>query len=118
MDEKGYPYEWKLPFVRLYSLGIAKDTDNLAMAFQFILDYMDNAFSEWDNSIPNSLWLVPVFQNEYQKFCYQDACGIKSNFNILEDGFSKIERFYNDSVLWRVLWKKIEPNLYLVNTLL
>ena len=42
----------------------------------------------------------------------------KANFNILEDGFSKIERFYNDSVLWRVLWKKIEPNLYLVNTLL
>lgn len=116
--EKWYPYEGKLPFVRLYTLGVAKDSENLAMAYQFILDYMDKAFSEEWRSLAQSVWLVPVFLNEYQSLCYQDACGLKSNFNILEDGFSKIERFYKDSVFWKVLWKKIQPNLYLVNTLL
>jgi hypothetical protein len=88
------------------------------MAAQFILDYMDNAFSEWWESISYSLWLVPVFQNEYTSFCYQDACGLQSQINVLEDGFSKIDRFYKDSVLWNVISKKVQPNLYLSNTLL
>jgi len=116
--EKGYPYEGKTPFVRLYSFAVAKDTNNYPMAAQFILDYMDNAFSEWWNSISYSLWLVPVFQNEYTSFCYQDACGLQSQINVLEDGFSKIDRFYKDSVLWNVISKKVQPNLYLSNTLL
>jgi hypothetical protein len=30
----------------LYSFAVAKDTNNYPMAAQFILDYMDNAFSE------------------------------------------------------------------------
>ena len=116
--EKGYPYEGKTPFVRLYSFAVAEDAKNYPMAAQFILDYMDNAFSEWWNSISYSLWLVPVFQNEYTSFCYQDACGLQSQINVLEDGFSKIDRFYKDSVLWNVISKKVQPNLYLSNTLL
>jgi hypothetical protein len=116
--EKGYPYEGKTPFVRLYSFAVAEDAKNYPMAAQFILDYMDNAFSEWWESISYSLWLVPVFQNEYTSFCYQDACGLQSQINVLEDGFSKIDRFYKDSVLWNVISKKVQPNLYLSNTLL
>ena len=114
---KKYPYEWVSQFVRLYALALGWETENSTMALQFILDYMDYAFIENSSSIAKSLWLVPVFQNEYTQNCYQDACWIESNISILEDGFSLIKRFYNDSVFRKVVWKKIQPNLYLVNTL-
>ena len=116
--EKDYPYEWETQFVRLYGIAVDGNSLSESMAFQFILDYMDNAFSEWWNSLPYSLWLVPTFQNEFTSKCYQDACGIKANIDILKDWFATINRFYNDSVFRKVVWKKIQPNLYLVNTLI
>ena len=116
--EKKYPYEWDTQFVRLYGIAVDENSLNVSMAFQFILDYMDNAFSEWWDSLSYSLWLVPVFQNEFTNKCYQDACGLESNIDILKDWFAIIKRFYNDSVFRRVVWKKIQPNLYLVNTLI
>jgi hypothetical protein len=115
---KKYPYEGKSQFVRLYSFAIAKGSENYSMAIQFILDYMDNTFSDWNISISKSIWLVPVFENEFSHFCYQDSCWISNNLLFLEDGFKKIDRFYTDSVFWKVLWKKVQPNLYLLNTLL
>lgn len=116
--QKGYPYEGKSQFVRLYFFAIPNDAENYSMAIQFILDYMDNAFSDWNTSIPKAIWLVPVFENEFLQLCYQDSCWLSNNVSILEDGFSKIDRFFNDSVLWKVLWKKVQPSLYLMNTLL
>lgn len=113
-----YPYEWESQFVRLYGLAVDENTENESMAFQFILDYMDYAFVDWWTSLSNSIWLAPVFQNEFSKYCYQDACGLESKISILEDGFSSIKRFYEDSVFRRVVSKKIQPNLYLTNTLL
>jgi hypothetical protein len=86
------------------------------MAFQFILDYMDFAFIDLSSSLSKSMWLVPVFQNEYSKNCYQDACNLESKISILEDGFSSIKRFYEDNIFRRVVSKKIQPNLYLTNT--
>ena len=113
-----YPYDGESQFVRLYALALDANTENSSMALQFILDYMDYAFAEDTISLSKALWLVPVFQNEFTRNCYQDACGLESKLTILEDGFALINRFFKDSVFWKVVSKKIQPNLYLVNTLL
>ena len=115
-EEWKYPYEWESQFVRLYGLAVDENSENESMAFQFILDYMDFAFIDLSSSLSKSMWLVPVFQNEYSKNCYQDACDLESKISILEDGFSSIKRFYEDNIFRRVVSKKIQPNLYLTNT--
>lgn len=116
--ERLYPYEGKLPFVRLYGFVLPSDTEQYAMATQFILDYMDYAFSDGSLSLAKDLKLIPVFQNEYKVSCHQDDCWLPQKFYILEGAFEKIKRFVDDQTFWWVIEKKVQPNLYLNTTLL
>ena len=88
------------------------------MAIQFILDYMDFAFWDWEASLAYDAHLIPVFDNEFQKNCRQDSCWLVQNFTVLEDSVWKIERFMDDNAYWSVIEKKVQPNLYLNNTFL
>lgn len=114
-----YPYQWKLPFVRLYGFVLPTDAKEYLMALYFVSNYMmEFSFWDWKNSMALDSKLSPVFQNEYEANCRQDACSLSQSFTILEDAYWKILKLLNDSAFWNVIEKKVQPNLYLEKTLL
>jgi len=107
-----YPYEYIGDLVRLYVLWITNLWDNSNFIYQFLLDYMDRAFSEQENSIIDSFWMLPVFQNEYDKKCSLNGCWLGSNLNIMWNNVEKLHNFLEDWMLKRIIEKKIQPDLY------
>lgn len=59
--------------------------------------------------------MLPVFQNEFQENCGVLACNLPENIVIIEKGVEKIQRFLEDRLLWKVIEKKVQPDLYLKN---
>lgn len=57
--------------------------------------------------------MLPIFQNEFQAHCGAESCSLPQELVILENGPAKIEKFLNDKLLWKVIEKKVQPDLYL-----
>lgn len=108
-----YPYQYTGLPVRLYGFVINPNSKSRKMIDQFLLDYMDGAFQE-DSSFLMS-GMIPVFQNQFTRFCGENACELPSDFVVLENWKSKIQKFLNDRLLWKTIEKKVQPDLYLKN---
>lgn len=106
------PYQYVGLPVRLYGFVVLPGA-NRALTDQFLLDYMDSAFQ---SSVPFlGSGMIPVFQNQFTQTCGADACSLPQELVILENGPAKIEKFFNDRLLWKIIEKKLQPDLYLKN---
>lgn len=104
------PYQYVGSPVRLYGFAVLPDA-NRALVDQFLLEYMDLAFQTSASFLGSGM--IPVFQNQFSQFCGADACSLAQELVILENGPAKIEKFLNDKLLWKVIEKKVQPDLYL-----
>ena len=107
-----YPYEYVGDLVRLYVIWVSNLWDNPNFVYQFLLDYMDRAFSEQWDSIVDSFWMIPVFQNEYDKKCALNGCWLGSSLSIMWNNVERFHSFLEDWMLKRIIEKKIQPDLY------
>lgn len=108
-----YPYQYVGLPSRLYGFVIPTSGEYRELVNQFLLDYMDFAFSSWEYSFASSANMIPVFQNEFAYICKDSLCNLSEELVIIKNGPAKIQRFLKDKLLWKVIEKKIKPDLYL-----
>ena len=106
------PYQYVGLPVRLYGFVVLPGA-NRALVDQFLLEYMDLAFQTSAPFLGSGM--IPVFQNQFSQFCGADTCSLPQELVILENGPAKIEKFFNDKLLQKIIEKKLQPDLYLKN---
>lgn len=107
-----YPYQYVGLPSRLYGFAIPASGGQRELVNQFLLDYMDRAFASWENALAMKAKMLPVFQNEFQANCWTSACDLPAEIVVIEKGTEKIQRFLQDKLLWKVIEKKVQPDLY------
>lgn len=108
-----YPYQYEGIPVRLYGFFIPEGWQDRALVEQFLLDYMDWAFEEWDSFL--FPWMIPVFKNQFSKGCWETACNLPLPFSpiILKNWDEQIDFFLKDPFFQKLLEEKIQLDLYL-----